>query len=75
MTTKEFLDKLNKETGCNISQQQLYYLERQGLFNVPRHKSNGFREYKDVYTQVKKAVVAYRDKVIDKLKERGLIII
>ena len=58
MKTIEFQKKVFKETGRFFKIQHLYYLERAGVFSVPRTPT-GRREFKEVYKEVYRSIMEY----------------
>lgn len=61
MTTVKFQTKLYQETGRFFKVQQLYYLERIGVFSVPR-TSTGRRDFSSVYREVYEKIMEYYSK-------------
>ena len=58
MKTSDFQSKLFKETGKFFKTQHLYYLERKGVFLVPRTPT-GRRDYSRVYKEVYEKIMEF----------------
>ena len=60
MTTSKFQARLFKETGKFFRVQHIYYLERKGVFTVPR--VNGRRDFSTVYREVYEKIMEFYSK-------------
>ena len=57
MTISEFRDKFYERTGKYMKLDDIRYLERKGVFKVPR--INGNRDFGDMYEYIEDSILHY----------------
>ena len=56
MTTQEFVDKFNENTGMKLKPHQIHYFDRKGIIKVKRDE-NGYRVFD--YRKVSNSIEQY----------------